>query len=117
MHIGANILKGYTWNGYLSSNKEIQEDIENKEEIIEMPLDNISLKATTKINEYSIEYELNGGTLSNSNPETYTVETESFTLNNPTKTGYTFIGWTGSNGDEPQENVVVEKVLQKIRDL
>ena len=109
MHIGANILKGYTWNGYLSSNKEIQEDIENKEEIIEMPLDNISLKATTKINEYSIEYELNGGTLSNSNPETYTVETESFTLNNPTKTGYTFIGWTGSNGDEPQENVVVEK--------
>lgn len=43
--------------------------------------------------EYRIEYELNGGTNAASNPETYTVETETITLSDPTKTGYTFGGW------------------------
>ena len=30
-----------------------------------------------------------------------------FTLRNPTKTGYTFIGWTGSNGTIPQTTVTI----------
>lgn len=47
--------------------------------------------------EYNIEYTLNGGTLDISNPTTYTVETSDFTLNNPTKTGYTFKGWSGTD--------------------
>jgi hypothetical protein len=38
---------------------------------------------------YTISYEYNNGT--GSNPETYQVDTPSFTLNNPTRTGYTFI--------------------------
>ncbi|MBR2833510.1 MAG: InlB B-repeat-containing protein [Bacilli bacterium] len=57
---------------------------------------------------YTITYDLNGGTVS-SNPETYTSETNSFTLNNPTKPGYTFIGWTGSNGTTPQTTVTIER--------
>ena len=44
---------------------------------------------------YTISYTLNGG--SATNPTKYTVETASFTLNNPTKTGYTFSGWSGTN--------------------
>ena len=55
---------------------------------------------------YSISYNLNGGTASNKT--SYNIETETFTLNNPTKTGYTFIGWTGANGDVPELNVSVE---------
>ncbi len=43
--------------------------------------------------EYTIGYELNGGTNAETNPGTYTVETETITLAAPTKTGYTFGGW------------------------
>ena len=46
--------------------------------------------------EYNITYNLNGGTVSG-NPETYTVESEGITLNIPTRTGYTFAGWTGTD--------------------
>ena len=58
--------------------------------------------------EYKIEYELNGGTVEG-NPNVYTNLTQDFTLKNPTKEGYTFIGWTGSNGDTPQKEVTIEK--------
>lgn len=42
--------------------------------------------------EYQITYELDGGTNSDSNPATYTVES-AFKLEEPTKKGYVFIGW------------------------
>ena len=41
-----------------------------------------------------ITYNLDGG--SASNPDTYTKQDSDFTLNEPTKTGYTFTGWSGS---------------------
>lgn len=48
--------------------------------------------------EYNIIYNLDGGTLNGkTNPDTYNIETPTFTLNNPTKTGYTFEGWTGTD--------------------
>ena len=43
---------------------------------------------------YSITYSLNSG--SATNPTTYTIETATFTLNNPSKTGYDFTGWSGT---------------------
>ncbi|MBQ9903419.1 MAG: InlB B-repeat-containing protein, partial [Synergistaceae bacterium] len=59
---------------------------------------------------YKITYELDGGTLAEgvSNPATYTVE-DAITLNNPAKDGYTFTGWTGSNGTTPQTSVTIPK--------
>ena len=57
---------------------------------------------------YPISYDLDGGTATN--PATYTYETATFTLNNPTKDGnYYFAGWTGSNGAEPQKTVTVNQ--------
>jgi len=44
---------------------------------------------------YSIEYDLDGGTGA-VNPTTYTVESNPIWLDNPTKDGYTFDGWTGT---------------------
>lgn len=48
---------------------------------------------------YNISYNLNGGTLSSANPTTYTIETSEFTLNNPTRNGYTFLGWAQDGKD------------------
>lgn len=59
--------------------------------------------------QYSITYELAGGTLEEENPHVYTTETEDFTLNNPSKEGYLFLGWTGSNGETPEKTVTVSK--------
>lgn len=56
---------------------------------------------------YNISYELNGGKVEE-NKTTYTVEDE-ITLNNPEKQGYTFSGWTGSNGDSLQTKVTINK--------
>lgn len=41
---------------------------------------------------YNIEYEANGGTLGASHPAKATYD-QAFTVNNPTKLGYTFTGW------------------------
>ena len=48
------------------------------------------------------------------NPDKYTIETESFTLNNPTCAGYTFLGWTTGKGTGPEittpnKSVTIEK--------
>ena len=43
--------------------------------------------------DYTITYELNGGTNAPENPAGYNVETETITLKDPVKTGYTFDGW------------------------
>ena len=61
----------------------------------------------TDSNVYSITYNLNSGTISDQKTS-YTVA-DSFTLPQPTKTGYTFTGWTGSNGTTPQKIVTVNK--------
>lgn len=61
----------------------------------------------TDSNVYSVSYGLNGGAMSGQKTS-YTV-VDSFTLPQPTKTGYIFDGWTGSNGTTPQKTVTVSK--------
>lgn len=56
---------------------------------------------------YKITYNLNGGSVSNENKTEYTIESPSFTLNNPTKNGYNFIGWSGTNIPKNTNTVTV----------
>ena len=58
---------------------------------------------------YEITYELNDGKLEGSNPADYTIETDNIELKNPTKDGYEFKGWTGSNGEIPQKDITIPK--------
>ena len=58
---------------------------------------------------YNITYDLAGGSLpaGMSNPSTYNVGGQDITLINPNKTGYTFVGWTGSGLTVPVLNVTI----------
>lgn len=58
---------------------------------------------------YTISYVLNGGIFPSSAtpPDSYTIETETITISSPTYPGRTFIGWTGSNGNSPQNPVLI----------
>ncbi len=56
---------------------------------------------------YTITYT---GTEAGSNPTQYNVETETFTLVNPTREGYTFVGWSGTGLDGTENmTVTIEK--------
>ena len=67
----------------------------------------VELHANFEIEKYSIEYHLNGGRNAENNPSSYTIKSGAITLDAPVKAGDTFVGWTGANGDEPQQNIVI----------
>lgn len=58
---------------------------------------------------YTITYELDGGVNAEGNPAAYTVESETITLEAPSKENYTFQGWTW----EGQETPTVEAAIPK----
>ena len=58
---------------------------------------------------YSIDYELNGGSVATANPTSYTIESDTFTLNNPTKEGYKFLGWSEDGKSGYTETVTIAK--------
>ena len=58
---------------------------------------------------YKINYNLDGGSVATPNPTDYTVNTETFTLNNPTKVGSTFAGWTGTDITGANATVTIAK--------
>ena len=70
---------------------------------------NLAYTATWTPITYNIVYTMDGGTATPANPTTYTIETETFTLNNPTKTGHTFKGWKlNGEGDAMMEVTIAQ---------
>lgn len=55
---------------------------------------------------YHIKYTLDGGTMSGA-PETYTENSADITLPQPTKAGYRFTGWTGTDLTAPTMEVTI----------
>ena len=72
-----------------------------------MPAENVTASVMTQAITYSIFYNLAGGGVATANPETYTVETPTFTLVNPTREHFTFSGWTGTGLAEPTMTVTI----------
>src|SRR5574344_12542 len=62
------------------------------------PAADASYTATFNAGDYNITYNLAGGTNASTNPATYNIETETITLADATKTGYTFGGWYSDSG-------------------
>ena len=65
-----------------------------------------TLYAVWEVVSYSISYQLNGG-VAEGNPDFYTIESQSFTLNAPVRAGYTFAGWTGTDIESATQFVTV----------
>ena len=56
---------------------------------------------------FTISYNLDGGTVATPNPTTYTSASSDITLNNPTREGWTFTGWTGTDLNGAQMTVTI----------
>ena len=84
-------------NGYTKpSNQEVTYTIEEQ-----------NLEVIYNIINYIITYNLDEGVADN--PSEYTIETDNITLNNPTKEGFEFAGWTGTGLSEATLSVVINK--------
>ena len=103
--INAETKTGYTWDDAAGWTGTFQ--VTDQKYTFTMPAKDVTLTAKASVIHYDIVYHLDGGTVTG-NPATYTVE-DSFTLKNPTKNGYDFQGWTGSNGEVQEMKVTIEK--------
>ena len=84
-------------NGYTKpSNQEVTYTIEEQ-----------NLEVIYNIINYTITYNLDEGIATN--PQEYNIETNNITLNNPTKEGFEFAGWTGTELLEPTLTVIINK--------
>ena len=78
----------YTFDGWYTENT-----FSHKVTELKNTSSNVNLYAKWTPTQYTITYNLNGGTNSGSNPAKYTVESGAVTFSNATRAGYTFGGW------------------------
>lgn len=92
--------RGYDFDGWYYGETPVTNRVWNYDA-------DITLDARWNATEYSLSYNLNGGVLSGNNPLKYTVESDNITLVNPTRAGYVFAGWTGTDLTKPTLTVVI----------
>lgn len=93
------VKEGYTFDHFEINNEPITNNLTITKDT--------KVKAITKINTYTISYELNGGT-ANHLKDTYTVQDE-YQLPIPKKKGYTFIGWNDGTQTNPLKDMKLSK--------
>lgn len=93
------VKEGYTFDHFEINNEPITNNLTITKDT--------KVKAITKINTYTISYELNGGT-ANHLKDTYTVQDE-YQLPIPKKNGYTFIGWNDGTQTNPLKDMKLSK--------
>lgn len=90
---------GYTFDGWYNGTTKVENGTWKY-------LEDITLTAKWNIIYFNINYELNGATM-NENPSTYTYDDETIVLNEPYKTGYTFVGWITDSIFIPTEELEI----------
>ena len=93
---------GYTCT-FIGWNRDLENITEDTEIIAEY---------SEEVIVYTIEYKqvsIEGVEFERENPTTYTVETEDFTLCNPTAAGFTFVGWRLEGQNNVEEEVTIQK--------
>ena len=74
-----------------------------------MSAENITIYGKWDIVNYQIDYYLDDGVNNGLNPISYTITTNTITLNDPMKEGYTFLGWYDNNMFEGSSVTHIEK--------
>ena len=94
---------GYDFAGWKDQFDKTPADYNGK-----MPAKNVIFEAQWEIIHYTFAYTLNGGAIEGENPNLTDVTIESsFTLKNPVRKGYDFVGWTATGLDTPSKEVVI----------
>lgn len=88
---GINASEGYTQDGWYNNTTKVGE--QNTSYTLTSSNNNQTLTAKAIANNYTITYDLDGGTIEKENPTSYSVESDRIKLNEPTKEGYKFLGW------------------------
>ena len=92
---------GYTFGGWKTEDEALLTDGEGVGVGAWDIAADTALTATWTVNTYNIEYKnMDGALNAESNPASYTIEDDDITLAAPTKTGYTFVGWTSDESGE-----------------
>ncbi|MBO5287335.1 MAG: InlB B-repeat-containing protein [Clostridia bacterium] len=92
---------GYTFKGWYNGTTEVAAGTW-------YTASDVTLKAKWEITSYNITYNLNNGANNSSNKNTYTMN-DAVVLYAPTRTGYTFTGWTYIGQTTPVMNVTIQK--------
>ena len=101
---------GYTFGGWYTDDNGTGTQVMNASGVLQAGVDGYTgaggiwikdatctLYAKWTPTPYTIAYDLAGGDVATPNPTSYTIESSAITLNNPTKDGYDFAGWTGTD--------------------
>lgn len=112
-------------NYYFKGWKLVNDNVQKiNDDYLVMPENDITFRATwgktsvtktiagVEAKEHTITYNLGGGTVSG-NPTSYYDNQENFVLKKPTRSGYTFAGWTGTDLNEAIYNVTVDTSKNK----
>ena len=92
---------GYTFGGWKTEDEVLLTDGEGVGVGAWDIAADTALTAMWTVNTYNIEYKnMDGALNAESNPASYTIEDDDITLAAPTKTGYTFVGWTSDEAGE-----------------
>lgn len=97
---------GYVFKGWTGSNSSSPS---TSTSVTSSNTGKLVFTANFEKTKYTITYKLDGGKF-NSTPRTYYyIDSTDYELMSPYKDGYTFIGWTGSNGSTPSQNVKISR--------
>lgn len=106
LNFGESEKDGYIFKGwYLDENTKF-------EEIKKGTIGQIEVFSLWELEVYQITYNLDNGTNNQNNPATYTIETETFSLQSPSKEGYEFVAWKDLN-----DQVVTEITMGSFNDI
>lgn len=83
---------GYTFEGWKDNSSGITYTASGTTSL-EMGTSAITLYAQWTPVDYPINYNLDGGSLPDTSPQTFQITSSDITLDTPTKTGYYFVGW------------------------
>ncbi|MBQ7180539.1 MAG: InlB B-repeat-containing protein [Bacteroidaceae bacterium] len=83
---------GYDFGGYESSNVTISEGA------FTMPASDVTVSATWTLHTYTITYNAGDGATFSTEKNSFTIESDAITLDEPTRTGYDFGGWYANSG-------------------